>query len=144
MFSKNILGELIKSNNNFAYFRERLLEFIVDIEVDDLKFEDDHEDVIKEIYEIINETKLSYNEFIKNQNNAKNYRIIIHKQIEKNINNEIKKINDNLNRFESLIKFPNLEYISSKKYKSVSSKKVRSLSINKRKTFKFKNRYISK
>ena len=144
MFSKNILGELIKSNNNFAYFRERLLEFIVDIEVDDLKFEDDHEDVIKEIYEIINETKLSYNEFIKNQNNAKNYRIIIHKQIEKNINNEIKKINDNLNRFESLIKFPNLEYISSKKYKSVSSKKVRSLDINKNKRKTLKNRYISK
>jgi hypothetical protein len=146
MFSKNILGELIKSNNEFADFRERLENTIVDIKVDDLKFEDEHNNLINEIYEIINETKLSYNKFIKNQNNAKNYGITIHKGIENNINNEIKEINDNLNRlnrFESLIKkFPNLEYISSKKYKSISSKKVRSLSINKRKTLK--NRYLSK
>lgn len=144
MFSKNILGELIKSNNKFAYCRERLRDFIVDIEVDDLEFEDDHEDVIEEIYEIINETKLSYNKFIKNQNNAKNYGITIHKRIEININDEIEKINEILNRFESLIKFPNLEYISSKKYKLVSSKKVRSLDINKNKRKTIKNRYISK
>ena len=144
MFSKNILGELIKSNNKFAYCRERLDEIIVDVGLDDLdlEFENDDDDLIGEIYEIINETKLSYNEFIKNQNNAKNYGITIHKQMKENINNEIKKINDNLNRFKSLIEFPNLEYISSKKYKSLSSKKVRSLSINKRKTLK--NRYLSK
>ena len=146
MFSKNILGELIKSNNKFAYCRERLDEIIVDIGLHDLdlEFENDDDELIGEIYEIINETKLSYNEFIKNQNNAKNYGITIHKQIEKNINNEIEKINENLNRFESLIKFPNLEYISSKKYKSLSSKKVRSLGINKNKRKTFKNKNISK
>lgn len=142
MFSKNILGELITSNNKFGYCRKKLLDTIVDIEVDDLEFE--NEDLIDEIYQQINEAKLSYNEFIKNQNNTMKYGITIFKQIEININNEIKKINENLNRFKSLIQFPNLEYISSKKYESVSSKKVRSLDINKNKRKTLKNRYISK
>lgn len=151
IFSKNILGKLIESNNKFENCRERLDVIIVDLEVDCSEFEYDHADDIEKIYEIINETKLSYNEFIKNQDNAKNYGITIHKQIERNINNEIENINENLNRinkdlnsFGSLIKFPKLEYISSKKYKSVSSKKVKSLDINKNKRKTIKNRYLSK
>lgn len=140
VFSKNILGKLLQSKNKLDDCIERLKEIIVD--VGELEFE--NEDLIDEIYQQINEAKLSYNEFIKNQNNTKNYGITIHKQIEININNQIKEINYLLNRFKSLIQFPNLEYISSKKYKSVSSKKVRSLDINKNKRKTLKNRYISK
>lgn len=142
VFSKNILGKLLQSKNKLDDCIERLKEIIID--VDDLEFE--NEDLIDEIYQQINEAKLSYNEFIKNQNNTMKYGITIFKQIEININNEIKKINENLNRFKSLIQFPNLEYISSKKYESVSSKKVRSLDINKNKNKRktLKNRYISK
>jgi hypothetical protein len=142
LFSQNILGKLLQSKNKLDNCIESLKEIIVDVSVDDLKF--DNKVLIDTINQKINEAKLSYNEFIKNQNNTKNYGITIHKQIEININNEIKEINNLLNEFKSLIEFPNLEYISSKKYKSVSSKKVRSLDINKNKRKTLKNRYISK
>lgn len=142
LFSQNILGKLLESKNKLDNCIESLKEIIVDVSVDDLKF--DNKVLIDTINQKINEAKLSYNEFIKNQNNTKNYGITIHKQIEININNEIKEINNLLNEFKSLIEFPNLEYISSKKYKSVSSKKVRSLDINKNKRKTLKNRYISK
>lgn len=146
VFSKIILDKLLESKNKLDNCIESLKEIIIDVHVDDLKF--DNEDLIDTINQQINEAKLSYNEFIKNQNNTKNitknYGITIHKQIEININNEIKEINILLNNFKSLIQFPNLEYISSKKYKSVSSKKVRSLDINKNKRKTLKNRYISK
>tara|TARA_B110001450_G_scaffold251272_1_gene271144 strand:- start:24 stop:371 length:348 start_codon:yes stop_codon:yes gene_type:complete len=115
---------------------------MVGVDVHNLEFE--NKLLINIIKQEINEIKLSRNEFIKNQNNAKNYGITIHKQIEININNQIKEINNLLNQFKSLIQFPNLEYISSKKYESVSSKKVRSLDINKNKRKTLKNRYISK
>lgn len=138
IFSKYILGKLIISENKFKNCMEKLDNIIVDItveelEYDDLEFED--ENIVDAIKRNINETKISYNEFIKNKNNAKKYGVTMYEQTEINLNNQIKEINYNLNIFSDLIEFPNLEYIS--------SKKIRSLDINKRKTLKYRNRNIS-